>query len=96
MYNNVQVFIKSNNNKMAHVCIGDSTVKVIYYKHTINVYHVSCVYVWIQECGNYIKSIIIIIYYYIILFAVKPIGISVLIIFKHSNRIHFVCILEYR
>ena len=26
---------------MAHVCIGDSTVKVIYYKHTIlNVYHV--------------------------------------------------------
>ena len=24
-----------------HVCIGDSTVKVIYYKHTIlNVYHV--------------------------------------------------------
>ena len=25
---------------MAHVCIGDSTVKVIYYKHTIYVYHV--------------------------------------------------------
>ena len=25
---------------MAHVCIGDNTVKVIYYKHTINVYHV--------------------------------------------------------
>ena len=30
---------------MAHVYIGDSTVKVIYYKHTIlNVYHV---YEWI-------------------------------------------------
>ena len=43
---------------MAHVCIGDSPVKVIYYKHTINVYHA---YVWIQECGNYIRSIIIII-----------------------------------
>ena len=92
MYNNVQDFIKSNNNEMAHVCIGDSTVMVIYYKHTINVYHV---YVWIQECGNYIKSIIIIIYYYIILFAVEPIGISILIIFKLSTRIHFVCILEY-
>ena len=79
---------------MAHVCIGDSTVKVIYYKRTINVYHV---YVLIQECGNYmyIKSIIIIIYYYIILFAVKPIGVSVLILFKLSTRIHFVCILEY-
>ena len=65
---------------MAHVCIGDSTVKVIYYKHTIlNVYHV---YVWIWECGNYIKSIIIIIYYYIILFAVEPIFISILILFK--------------
>ena len=24
---------------MAHVYIGDSTVKVIYYKHTINVCH---------------------------------------------------------
>ena len=33
-----------NNNEIAHLCIGDSTVKVIYYKHTINVYHV---YVWI-------------------------------------------------
>ena len=77
---------------MAHVCIGDSTVKVIYHKHTINVYHV---YVLIQKCGSYIKSIIIIIYFYIILFAVKPIGISVLILFKLSTRIHFVCILEY-
>ena len=28
-------------NEMAHVCIGDSTVMVIYYNHTIlNVYHV--------------------------------------------------------
>ena len=75
---------------MAHVCIGDSTVKVIYYKHTVNVY-----LVWIQECGNYIKSIINIIYYYIILFALKPISISVLILFKLSTRIHFICILEY-
>ena len=32
----------------------------------------SCIYM-IQECGNYIKSIIIISYFYIILFAVKPI-----------------------
>ena len=35
------------------------------------------------------------IYYYIILFAVRPIGISVLILFKLSTRKHFVCILEY-
>ena len=36
-------------------------------------------------------------YYYLLLyyfFAVKPIGISVLILFKLSTRIHFVCILE--
>ena len=40
LYNNVQVFNKnviySNNNEIAHICIGDSTVQVIYYKHTIN------------------------------------------------------------
>ena len=65
---------------MAHVCIGDSPVKVIYYKHTIlNVYHI---YVWIYESGNYIKSIIIIIYYYIILFCRETYRISALILFK--------------
>ena len=34
-------------------------------------------------------------YYYIIISAVKPIDISILILFKLSTRIHFVCILEY-
>ena len=37
-------------------------------------------------------------YYYLLLyysFYVKPIGISVLLLFKQSTRIPFVCILEY-
>ena len=64
---------------MAHVCIGDSTVKVIYYKHTIlNVYHV-CMDLGMWQLYQEHN------YYYLLLyysFCRETHRISVLILFK--------------